>query len=665
MIKGIAGKLILAFVVLLVVISVGLVALTLQTAYNYTEDAESTLMLSVSALEDIIQTKEKEATAIAEVFSTSNQLLNGILNKNTAQLSTFAKPIYDGYQNATGLSVFEIGDADGKVIFRAHNPSQAGDDKSSYASVAKALSGEPIAGIDTGYTGLGIRAFYPIKSIDKVVGTLQVGYSKAFLDSFVNVSDADVDVYTSASLVYTTHDEKQELIGSAVTDQDEAVQKHLERALAGESFLVKETSVYYYYQPIFDPTDTKVLGAIAMDYDISAVNQRILNMFYTNGAILAVIIIFVIALVVYFLKAFVNPVKLMSEEISQIADYDLSSRKLSQNQKLLAKKSEIGVIAKATHNMKENLVMLISSISSDAEHVSSSSEELTATSEQSSLSAEEVAKTITEIANGASEQAKQTSDGAHEIERLGDLIAQERNMVDRLKSASDKVDTLKDEGFDVLHVLQEKTKVNTEASEEVAKIILETSESVANIEQASTMIKSIADQTNLLALNAAIEAARAGDAGRGFAVVADEIRKLAEQSNRFADEITATIVELTDKTFVAVGTMETSKSHNREQVKSLTDTQNKFSGIADAIEEVKTIIEALNLSSEQMLEKKEQIIHIVEQLAAISEENAASSEQASAAVQEQTSAMNQIADASDSLARLAEAMQVNISKFKI
>ena len=665
MTKGITGKLILAFVVLLVVISVGLIALTLQTAYNYTVDAESTLMLSVSALDDIIQTKEKEVVAIAEVFSTSNQLLNGILNKNTAQLSTFAKPIYDGYQKATGLSVFEIGGVDGKVIYRAHNPSQSGDDKFGYASVTKALSGEAIAGIDTGYTGLGIRAFYPIKSIDKVIGTLQVGYSKAFLDSFKNVSDADVDVYTSASLVYTTHDEKQELIGSAVADQNATVQKNIERALAGERFLVKETSVYYYYQPIFDPTDTKVLGAIAMDYDISAVNQRILNMFYTNGAILAAIIVFVIALVTYFLKAFVNPVKLMSEEISLIADYNLSSKKLEQNPKLLAKSSEIGVIAKATHHMRESLVTLISSISSDAEHVSSSSEELTATSEQSSLSAEEVAKTIMEIANGASEQAKQTSDGAHEIERLGDLIAQERTMVDRLKSASDKVDTLKNEGFGVLHILQEKTKVNTEASEEVAKIILETSESVTNIEQASTMIKSIADQTNLLALNAAIEAARAGDAGRGFAVVADEIRKLAEQSNKFADEITATIVELTDKTFVAVGTMETSKTHNREQVKSLSDTQDKFSGIADAIEEVKTIIEALNLSSVQMLEKKEQIIHIVEQLAAISEENAASSEQASAAVQEQTSAMNQIADASESLARLSEAMQVNISKFKL
>lgn len=389
------------------------------------------------------------------------------------------------------------------------------------------------------------------------------------------------------------------------------------------------------------------------------------NIINTVAFSAVIILVIASAILSYVASSITKPILAVTKRMQDFADLDFSTNSKSPVEQFVNGKDEVGSMVRALNVMRDNVANFIFNTSEAAEQVAASSEELTATSLQAATASNEIATTIEEIANGAGDQAKDTEMTADNIEELGKLLEQDFQYLDELNTAANKIEKQKEEGFSIIKDLIDKTQKNNDASNDAYQIILSNNENAEKIDKASSMIQAIATQTNLLSLNAAIEAARAGDVGKGFAVVADEIRKLADQSNRFTKDIKAVINELKDKSQYAVDLMEQSKKIVIEQTMSVEATEDKFDGIAEAIDIIKNIIYKLNHSADLMTSKKSKIVELTHNLAAVSEENAAGTEEASAAVEEQAATIDEIAKSGESLASVAEELRRLIEKFKV
>ena len=369
--------------------------------------------------------------------------------------------------------------------------------------------------------------------------------------------------------------------------------------------------------------------------------------------------ILVVILLLFVMISVQKSIKNFKRTLDGIADGDMTMKAET------GKGGEFDVFGRSLNQMTDKLKEILGSVNSITGEVQTSGADLKEMAQTTNNTSEQIDISIAGIAQGAIEQAKDVEESTYQISNLGDLMD---NMVDNisdLDNASTNMKNASDEAIVILEELSTSNDKMTEGIHKIAEQIYVTNDSVQEIEEAVSLISSIAGQTNLLSLNASIEAARAGEAGKGFAVVASEIQQLAEQSNSSANTISEVIRNLMNNFEIAMQTMNEVEKATEEQNKKLAQTQAQFTIVTDGITQSRNKTSVLKTAIEECHNVRLTVSQLMINLSAISEENAASTTETANAMQTLNQTMAELLGASQRLMDISAQLENDMQFFQL
>ena len=451
-------------------------------------------------------------------------------------------------------------------------------------------------------------------------GSYNISKSESLVDRIKKNTDMDVTFFYGNERIMTSAADSDGncILGSPAGDV--IITKVLQN---GEEYFSENVSLegninYGYYMPVYqNGSDSEIIGMVFVGTDKAqkdAVINRIL------GSIVMAVIVIMLVCIAFAMKMALSMSSNIQSSILVVEELAQGNLKVWVDEKLLARKDEIGALSKVTITLRDAMQSVIREISENAKHLSEASDVLGMAADTTNGTMTQVKDTVAMIVDNSAQQAENSKNTSAQMQIMGENITQTTQEVGVL---DENAQAMQQSGRRAAETLLNLMKINDEVEhtiKEVQEQTNRTNDSVNKIYEATALITSIAEETNLLSLNASIEAARAGEAGKGFAVVASEIGSLAEGSSKAANNTK-------DLIGVSIQEIERGTELAANVVVSMQE-------VLDAIENVNGMIGKSAENNQTQNQNIEQIKLGIEEISKAVEDNSASAEETSATSEE-------------------------------
>lgn len=333
------------------------------------------------------------------------------------------------------------------------------------------------------------------------------------------------------------------------------------------------------------------------------------------------------------------------------------------NKIVINSRDELQDLANSFNDMCINISSLLKSVNLSVDDVNLASLSLNDKSKELYSSISNVNEIINKIDLGTTDSTKNLESLASNMEDVSDSINRIDSAAANVNTMASKANSLSEFGLDIINALIEKANETRKITHEVNNVIQLVSKSVEEIAAMNDTITQITKQTNLLSLNAAIEAARAGESGRGFSVVAEQIKKLAEQTELSAKEISVTITHVKTNVENAVEKANETSNAVENQQNSVKKSHDIFRDIISSINTLSVKVNDISKDLGELASRKDTVLNQVQSLSAIVAETSDGAGNVASVCQKVDETTTEFLDSSNKLKHLSDNLQSEINRF--